>query len=267
MGAERTDDGWRRVKGSGVVVGDVDVQVCPDVETLCARLAAEIVDQVMQASGSVSLALTGGATSTRLYERLGTAHAAVAWSGVHFYWSDERLVPFDDQASNFRGAYEAWLRTARIPMTNLHRPNVSAENPVEIATAYEEEIRQCLGPALALDCVLLSLEKDGHVGSVFPGRPAARETERLVLPEIESPKKPPRRVTMTLPLINRARRVHLLAVGRAKATALRTTLVGDVDPEHWPARGVRPGTGRLRVWADSEAAGQAGVSDSQGFRS
>ena len=236
-------------------MGDADVCVCADVETLCDRLAAAIAGQVMRTPGRVSLALTGGVTAARLYARLSQAHAAVRWSDVDFFWSDERLVRFDDPASNFRGAYDVWLEAAKVPEAKLHRPDVNAADPDRIADAYEAEVRRCLGLGLSLDCVLLSVGKDGHVASLFPGHPATVETTRLVVPVLDSPKPPPRRVTMTLPLINRAGRVHLLAVGRAKAAALRATLEKELDPGRWPARGVRPGTGRLTVWADQEAAG------------
>ena len=234
---------------------DGDVHVFADVGALCNQLAAEIADQVVRGSGRFSLALTGGATSSRLYARLGQAHSGVPWSDVDFFWSDERLVPFDDPASNFRGAYEAWLQAARIPVAQMHRPNVGAEDPDAIARAYEEDIRRSLGPGVSFDCVLLSLGKDGHVASLFPGRPATLETDRLVVPEIESPKPPPRRVTMTLPLINRAKRVHLVAVGLAKASALRATVARQIDHRRWPALGVRPTAGQLSLWVDSEAAG------------
>ena len=207
------------------------------------------------ASGRVSLALTGGVTSARLYARLGQAHAAVRWSDVDFFWSDERLVPFGHLASNFRGAYSVWLKPAQVPEAKLHRPDVDASDPDTIADAYEAEIRRCLGPGLSLDCVLLSVGKDGHVASLFPGHPATAEADRLVMPVLDSPKPPPDRVAMTLPLINRARRIHLLAVGRAKAAALRATLADGLDPGLWPVHGVRPTTGHLTVWADREAAG------------
>ena len=236
-------------------MGDADVRVYADVETLCDRLAATIAGQVMRASGRVSLALTGGVTAARLYARLGQTHAAVRWSDVDFFWSDERLVPFDDPASNFRAAYDVWLEAAQIPETKLHRPDVNAADPKRIADVYEAEVRRCLGLGLSLDCVLLSVGKDGHVASLFPGHPATVEADRLVVPVLDSPKPPRRRVTMTLPLINRARRIHLFAVGPAKAAALRATLKEGLDSRRWPARGVRPGTGRLTVWADREAAG------------
>ena len=244
-----------RQQSPEVVVGDADVRVCADVETLCDRLAEAIAGQVVQASGPVSLALTGGVTSARVYARLGQAHAAVRWSDVDFFWSDERLVPCDDPASNFRGAYGVWLNAAQVPEAKLHRPDVDAADPDKIADAYAAEIRRCLGPGLSFDCVLLSVGKDGHVASLFPGHPATAETDRLVVPVLDSPKPPPRRVTMTLPLINRARRIHLLAVGRAKAAALRATLEDGVAPGRWPVHGVRPRTGHLTVWADRAAAG------------
>ena len=105
-----------------------------------------------------------------------------------------------------------------------------------MALAYEDDVRGYLGPRLRLDCVLLSLGEDGHIASLFPGHAATQEATRLVVVVIDSPKTPPRRVTMTRPLINRAETVHLMVVGASKASALRATLEHSGYVDRCPAR-------------------------------
>ena len=232
---------------------DPDVRVYPDTDTLCEQLAAELAHQVGAAPGRSSLALTGGRTATRLYQELGRSPAHALWSTVDFFWSDERLVSSDDPVSNFRSAHRAWLLPAHVPSSRLHRPDLGRSDAEAAARSYETDLRRHLGSDLALDSVLLSLGEDGHIASLFPGHPAATEAKRLVVAVVDSPKPPPRRVTMTLPLINRAKRVHLLAVGTAKTAALGATLNGAWDPERWPAQAIKPTHGHATVWADRAA--------------
>ena len=235
---------------------DPDVRVYPDTDTLCEQLAAELARQVAATPGGSSLALTGGRTATRLYQELGREPVPALWSTVEFFWSDERLVAIDDPASNFRSAHRAWLLPAQVPSSRLHHPDLGNSDAEAVARSYETDLRRHLGADLVLDSILLSLGEDGHVASLFPGHPAATEARRLVVAVVDSPKPPPRRVTMTLPLINRAKRVHLLAVGTAKTAALGATLGGAWDPEQWPAQAIRPTHGHATVWVDRAAAAE-----------
>ncbi len=105
---------------------------------------------------------------------------------------------------------------------------------------------------------LLSLGDDGHIASLFPGRTDLGEDGRLVIPVVDSPKLPSRRVTMTLGMINRAKRVYVLAAGTGKADALAATMHavrrGERDTVQWPATGIRVEHERVVWWADRAAA-------------
>ena len=235
-----------------------DVRVWPDLEALSRELGATIARAVQAASGGPFwMALTGGRTSARLYQLLGTEYPANHWSNVNYFWSDERLVEPGSPDSNYRSAWESWLEPAQVPLERVHAPDVSIADAADVARRYERDVRQLLGPSLAFDCVLLSLGEDGHVASLFPGRREVQEEIRLVVPVLDSPKPPSRRVTMTLPLINRAAVIHVLAVGKGKAGALRRALYGNIDATSSvpvpPAAALRPRSGRVVWWVDNEA--------------
>jgi 6-phosphogluconolactonase len=92
------------------------------------------------------------------------------------------------------------------------------------AIAYSDEIVRVRGAAPQLDVVLLGVGPDGHVASLFPGHPALSETRELVLPIVDSPKPPPRPLTLTFPLFAGAGRVIVMALGESKAGVLREAI-------------------------------------------
>jgi 6-phosphogluconolactonase len=107
-------------------------------------------------------------------------------------------------------------------------------------------------PAPNFDVHLLGVGPEGHINSLFPDTPAVRETTRLVVGVEDSPKRPPLRITLTLPAIQRSREVWLLVSGAEKADAVAAA-VGGADPVAIPAAGA---VGREQtVWfLDTEAA-------------
>jgi 6-phosphogluconolactonase len=174
---------------------------------------------------------------------------------VHFFLSDERYVPGDHPDSNYRMVREALFDKVPVPATSIHIPPTDLSEPDEAALRYEEEIRDFLGRgASRLDWVLLGLGEDGHVASLFPYSPLLAETKRWVIAVRDSPKPPPLRLTMTLPLINRASQVHVLVIGKAKAGALRSALTEPRSSRRSPAQGIKPVEGTVTWWVDEEAA-------------
>ena len=237
------------------------LRIFDDFESLNEKLADAIASLSKTTKSGLSLALTGGKTVGRVYKTLRANHRDAGWERVDFFWSDERLVPIEHLESNVRQAKDLWLSSLKVPCKRIHVPNGEAMEPQRAAEAYEGTLRQYLGPDLSLGCALLSLGEDGHIASLFPGHPATLETTRLVVPVLDSPKPPIRRITMTLAMLNRAAVVYLVAVGAEKAAALRDTLEGSLNLMRCPAQGLQFGNSKIVVWADQNAAAQLSKSE------
>lgn len=217
--------------------------------------------------GRFAVALAGGSTPEGLYRRLAAEpyRNRVDWSSVQVFWGDERCVPSDDAASNYRMAREALLDRVPVSPANIHRIRGEAE-PAVAAREYEAILREWFGvlegpprPGEGFDFLLLGLGSDGHTASLFPGSPALLERERWVLPQ-RGPVPPHWRVTVTPVVIRAAREVTFLVTGGEKAGALCRALEGNGGPSETPARVVLPPEGIIRWLVDSAAArGLSGV--------
>jgi 6-phosphogluconolactonase len=238
--------------------GEVIVRATADeaIDALAADLVVEAVHGLRQ-FGGFHLALSGGSTPQPLYERLmyDPNYRRLPWKATHLWQVDERCVEPDDPASNFRMIRETIVEHADIPAAQVHP--IPAMNP-HADLDYEKEIRETLcwrdKGQERLDFVLLGVGADGHTASLFPHTEVLHETQRLVRLS-EAPNATPRkRVTMTLPLINAARVVVVLALGKGKSPIIARLARGHDPVEELPIKGVRPERGVLRWYLDAEAA-------------
>ena len=237
-----------------------DVVVAPNPEAL-AQLAAErfvaLSQDAVESRGRFSVALSGGSTPGVLYGLLAEEPYAdqIPWPDVHVFWADERCVPPEDGASNYRLVDETLTSRVPIPAENVRR--VQGELASEAAArAYGRALQDFFcGPRVRFDLVLLGLGSDGHTASLFPGSAALEERERLaVAVQAAYEDRPAERVTLTLSAINSAREVWFLVTGSAKAGIVREVL--EEPGGDRPAQLVQPTAGGLTWLLDAAAASQ-----------
>jgi 6-phosphogluconolactonase len=193
----------------------VQLTVAADPEEAALRAAAAMA-AVARTGGAISLA--GSTTPRRTYELL-AAEPGIDWSRVELWFGDERCVPPDDPDSNYRTAAETLISRIDIPERNVHRVR-GEDDPEAAAAAYATAIH-----GVALDLALLGLGPDGHTASLFPESPALDVRDRAAV-AVTASKPPPRRITLTLPVFERAVSILILAPGASKAEAIAAVLRG-----------------------------------------
>lgn len=215
-------------------------------DVLVPRVVALAHDAVA-ARGRFSIALPGGSVATTCFPRL--AEAAIDWGRVHFFWADERAVPPTHEESNYGACERLWLERIVAHAPVVHRMEAEHADLDDAVARYERAVR-ANGP---IDLVLLGMGPDGHVASLFPGHGLLEEKERGVAAVLDSPKPPPRRMTLTLPVICAARDVIVVATGAAKAGAVRA--IRDDPASRLPAALALRGAPRAMLIVDPAAAG------------
>jgi len=200
------------------------------------------------------MCLSGGSTPRRLYQLLAESpyREAMPWDRVHWFWGDERFVPWEHEDSNYRMVRAAMLSRAPIPPQNIHAIEARGQ-PSDAAAAYERALksyygRDALDPAQPIfDVQLLGLGPDGHTASLFPGTSVLDERRRWVAEVVGA--KPEARITLTYPALESSRHTAFLVAGSDKREMLSRALAGD---RALPAARLRP-TGTLTWFVDAAA--------------
>ena len=234
------------------------------VLTLLDLLAERLPDDTHRTR--VDVALSGGSAAQPLGLVLNDPLAdAIDWSRVHFWWSDERFVPAYDTDRNALEARRLLLdqlvADGKLPESNIHemaadtrsaddiadvmdqadsddasvRAAADAANDAlldVVASDYERELVNELGPEPVIDLMILGMGPDGHYASLFPGHDEVKVTDRLTVGVNHSPKMPPLRVSLTAPLIARSRHTWFFAAGAGKAESLAHVFEQPNNPDY-----------------------------------
>jgi len=237
---------------------------------IAARLITRLVD-LQDKHGEATVVLTGGTMGIGSLKAVADSPAAPAvdWSKVNFWWGDERFVAADDADRNARQAYEALLSRVNVDPARVHVPGSTDDfsTPEEAAADYARRLAEAAaaehaadvsderpeepGSLPRLDIVLLGVGPDAHVASLFPEQAGIREKDLTVVGVRNSPKPPPARLSLTLPVINTADEVWMVVAGDDKAGAVGLALAG-ANPVQVPAAGPR---GRFEtLWLIDDAA-------------
>ena len=183
---------------------NIDI-VCSDDP---AQVVAERLAAVVREGGNI--VLTGGGSVGHAYEL--AAQLEPDWTNVDIWFTDERCVPTDDERSNYRLVDEKLLSHVRTKRVHRMRGELGREQG---STLYEQE----LGSLDRFEFVLLGLGPDGHIASLFPEQPTLDITERKAIGAEAHLQPFVDRITLTLPMLRRAREIVFLVTGDDKADA------------------------------------------------
>ena len=212
------------------------VVVVPDADVLAATVASRLVGKIVDAQaerGTASVVLTGGRIAGKVLRTVKDlpAAAAIDWSHVDLFWGDERFLPAGDPERNETQAREALLDALPLDPARVH-PMPASDGPdgddAEAAAArYATELHLGGADVPPFDVLMLGVGEDGHVASLFHDHPVLNETTGTTAAVHDSPKPPPTRITLTMPAIQTADEVWLIAAGADKTTSVGRALNGD----------------------------------------
>jgi 6-phosphogluconolactonase len=235
---------------------DGEFHVSADAEALARDAAAWLTDKALSRPGRFAICCSGGSTPKRLYELLAQPEysARFPWPRVHWFWGDERFVPYDHPDSNYRMMHDALLAHAPVPPGNIHPVPTQGVTPEQSAEAYQLTLRAYYGAEVLdrtrplFDTTLLGIGEDGHTASLFPGQSALLEATQWVVAVVGP--KPDKRISLTFPVLDSSREVAFLAAGTSKQSIVKRVQSGDAT---LPAARVRP-IGKLHWFVDRAAA-------------
>lgn len=184
-------------------------------------IAARLGDAIRE-RGRAIFAVSGGRSPWNMFAKLATLD--VAWHAVSVFQVDERIVPADDDARNWK-QFLATPLAACIPRAQRHPMPVETEDPALAASRYESILVEHGGDPPVLDVVHLGLGEDGHTASLLPGD--ALLDERLRSVGVSGLRQGLRRLTLTLPTLDRARSIVWLALGAGRRRVVAQLFAGD----------------------------------------
>jgi 6-phosphogluconolactonase len=204
----------------------VNVEVLNDADAVAKRAATVITEsarEAIAARGSFLMAVSGGRTPWIMLRAL--ANERIPWDKIHIFQVDERIAPSGDPDRNLTHLRESLLEHALLPEQNLHPMPVEDANPESGAAQYSKTLQQIGGNPPELDLVHLGMGPDGHTASLIPGDPVLNVTDRDVA--TTGIYQGRRRMTLTYPVLNRARHILWLITGADKKEALQKMQAAD----------------------------------------
>ena len=203
-----------------------DARIFPDLDALSRAVVEDsvrVANEAVGARGRCLIALSGGRTPEKAYELWSTEfRGKMPWAKTHFFWGDERFVPADDPKSNYRMTRESLFQHIPVPPENIHPIDTNFPQADEAARAYEKVLREFISEAgPSFDLMFLGVGGEGHTASLFPDSPALLEQKRWVV-GVRASAEPPVRITLTFPILRRARATYFLLAGADKHEIVAT---------------------------------------------
>jgi 6-phosphogluconolactonase len=234
---------------------NLETRVFRSKDSLAETITDDLKNSMRDRTGNFGIALAGGSTPRTIYGHWTTIQDDLPWTDVHFFWGDERCVPPDNEDSNYKMARDSLLSQIKITENQIHRIH-GEENPEVEARRYAEELTAHLPTANnfpQFDWILLGVGSDGHTASLFPNSEALKEQNSICV-VAQHPQSGQKRISLTLPVINNAKKVTFLVTGQEKAEIVREILKNKDKFPRYPAAQIKPGYGILQWYLDEAAA-------------
>jgi len=204
----------------------MNIEILDNSDLVAMRAASVIAEEAMKAvrlRGLFILAVSGGKTPWKMLRAL--ASKDLQWERIHLLQVDERLAPYGHPDRNLTHLLESLNETHSSLPVNIHAMPVEETDPEKAAALYEKTIGNIAGSPSIIDLIHLGLGTDGHTASLIPGDPVLKITGRDVA--TTGIYQGRRRLTLTYPLINRARKILWVITGSEKKEMLQRLLAVD----------------------------------------
>ncbi|RYY62465.1 MAG: 6-phosphogluconolactonase [Chitinophagaceae bacterium] len=211
------------------------------------------VKTVLTGKDSFTLSLSGGSTPKKLYKLLAAEpyKSGIEWSRIHFFWGDERFVPFTDEKNNARMAFDELLDKVPVNKDHVHIMDTSLE-PAAAVAHYEKILHGYFDGQGGFDLVMLGLGDNAHTLSLFPGYPIIHDDKNWVAAFFLK-EQDMYRISLTKVLVNKSAAVTYLVAGADKASSVKAVIEGPADEDLYPAQVIR-NEGHELIWFLDKAA-------------
>lgn len=234
------------------------IEVFDDADSVAGKAAAFIAADArsaIAARGRYAFAVSGGHTPWIMLRAL--ANEDLSWAGIHIFQVDERVAPEGHADRNLTHLQESLLQHVPVRPEQVHAMPVASPDLEAAAARYARVLQEVAGSPPVLDLVHLGLGPDGHTASLVPGDAVLNVRDADVA--VTSVYQARRRMTLTYPVLNRARRVLWVVTGGEKVEMLGRLVAGD---QSIPAGRVR--REQALLMADRAAAGALAAEHKQG---
>ncbi len=227
----------------------------PELNKALIAYVIEIANKSIATKGRFDFVLTGGNSPKELYQQLSTTYKdKIDWSKVYFFFGDERTVLPTHKDYNGLMAKENLFVYLHTPPNQIFYIDTTL-TPENAASAYKKALEEHFqGKPMVFDLILLGMGDDAHTASIFPGTDLVHNQEETVA-AVWVEKLNTYRVSLSAPLINKAKNVAFITFGENKSAALAQVMNKQLkDPNTYPAQLINPVDGNLAWFIDEQAA-------------
>lgn len=211
----------------------------------------------LSSNQKLNIAISGGSTPNIFYQALASIKNkdSIPWHIIHIFWVDERCVGPDDNESNYKNVKDTLLDKIDISKENIHRIH-GEESPLIEVERYSRQVSDHLVSQSIniprFDWIFLGLGEDGHTASIFP-HSAILNSKNSLFNNAVNPYTNQNRISMSIPIINQAKRITFIVTGKSKTKILRKIFSLSRRSKKYPATYVFPQKGSLEWYIDTNA--------------